>query len=409
MKKLYREFSRFYNNIINGGKVLIILEKPYVSEFLIDSIVQNEWVVLENEVIKTADIEEGAIETISSEDAKNYYSQVEYPIIYSNSENAISWVLENLPDSHLTRYIKLFKDKVAFREMLKEIYPNFYYEEKKLEELKTIPLESLKFPFVLKPAVGFLSFGVHTVHNDEDWKRVLASIETEMTQNSLIYPQTVVDSSRFIIEELIQGEEFAIDAYYDKNGIPVILNIFQHPFLDSKDVKDRIYLMSVGLMVKYMSRFALLLKEIGDKNDIRNFPFHMEVRVTDNGDIIPIEVNPMRFAGWCTTDVAKYAWGINVYEYFMAQKKPDWNTVLAEKQKGVYYFSLAETPAGIDQKRIKDFDYKKYLKNFSNVLELRRINPSNNPLCAAIFGATKDKEEIKKILQLKTKDFTITS
>ncbi len=30
------------------------------------------------------------------------------------------------------------------------------------------------------------------------------------------YPEAVVNTSKFIIEEYIQGEEYAVDAYYDK-------------------------------------------------------------------------------------------------------------------------------------------------------------------------------------------------
>lgn len=384
---------------------MIIIEKPYVSEFLVDSIVQNEWAVLENEALDMANIEEGAFETIPSEVAKEYYNQIAYPLIYSNSENAINWVLENLPDSHLSRYIKLFKDKIAFRKMLQEVFPDFYFKEAGYEELKKLSLEELKFPLVLKPAVGFLSLGVHTVYDDKDWKSTLSQLENEMKTAQSLYPEAVVNSSKFILEEYIDGEEYAIDAYYDRDGNPVILNVFQHPFLNSKDVRDRIYLMSAGIMIKYMSHFLLLLKQIGEKNDIRNFPMHIEVRITKDEEIIPIEVNPMRFAGWCTTDVSKYAWGINVYECFMGQKKPDWNSILEKAGKDLYYFSMAEVPAGVDRSRIKSFDYERYLYNFSNVLEVRRINPNKNPLFAVIFGSTHDKDEIKRILSLKTEDF----
>jgi hypothetical protein len=42
---------------------------------------------------------------------------------------------------------------------------------------------------------------------------------------------------------------------------------------------------------------------------------HVEVRV--DGDVIcPIEFNPMRFAGFSSTDVAYYAYGIRTIEYF---------------------------------------------------------------------------------------------
>ena len=63
---------------------MIIIEKPYVSEFLIDSIVQNDWAVLENEALEIAGIEEGAFETITSDVAKDYYNQVEEVVRQNN-------------------------------------------------------------------------------------------------------------------------------------------------------------------------------------------------------------------------------------------------------------------------------------------------------------------------------------
>ena len=386
---------------------MIILEKPYVSEFLLDTIVQNDWAVLQNDVVNDAEIEEGALKLIPESTAKNYYLTQEYPLIYSNSENSISWILDNLPESNLASYIKLFKDKVAFRELLKDLYPNFYFQSVKFDELKNMSSEGIKFPVVLKPAIGFLSFGVHTIKDDKEWREAIAQLDSEMKAASKLYPKNVINSSDFIIEELIEGEEFAIDAYFDRDGEPVILNIFQHPFLNSKDVSDRIYLMSAGIMIKYMAKFAILLREIGDAKKIKNFPMHIEIRVKEDGEIIPIEINPMRFAGWCTTDVAKYAWGINVYDCFYNQKRPDWNNILANASKEVYYFSMAEVPIGMDKSKIKGFEYEKFLANYSNVLEVRRIDYKNNPLFAVIFGSTTKKEEVESILKLKTKDYIL--
>ena len=134
---------------------------------------------------------------------------------------------------------------------------------------------------------------------------------------------------------------------------------------------------------------------------------HIELRVTKDDEIIPIEINPMRFAGWCTTDVAKYAWGINVYESFFEQKRPDWNSILANSSKDVYYFSMAEVPSNIDKSKIKGFEYERFLANYSNVLEVRRINPRENPLFAIIFGSTKSKDEVVRILSLKTADYVL--
>ena len=384
---------------------MIIIEKPYVSEMLVDSIVQNDWKVLENDTINIANIEEGAFNVIDQESAKNHFSRVSYPQIYSNSENGIRWVQANLPDSKLTSYLNLFKDKSQFRKTYADLYPNFSFKEVTFEELKKTSLESLNFPLVIKPAAGFMGFGVHIIYNDSDWKSALNSLEDEIKRAQVMFEENVISSSRFLIEDYIQGEEFAIDAYYDDQGQPVILNIFQHPYMDSKDVRNRIYMTSVGIMIKYMARFAVLLKQIGDRADIRNLAVHMEVRVTQEEEIVPIEVNPLRFSGWCTTDVARYAWGINVYEYFMEQKKPNWNDLLSEAPRGVYYFSMAEVPDGLDRSKIKSFNYDKFLTNYSKVLEVRRIDYKNNPLFAVIFGFTQDKEEVKQILRLNTKDY----
>ena len=392
---------------MRGGRKVIIIEKPYVSEFLIDTIVQNDWPVLDNQAVEDAEIEEGAFSIISSDAAVKYYSTQEFPMIYANSENAITWVLKNLPDSNLASYIKLFKDKILFREMLKELYPNFYFISANLDELKKLQPAEIKFPVVVKPAVGFLSFGVHTVKDAKEWKDVIGKIEKEMRQAAMMYPQHVVSASKFIIEELIEGEEYAVDAYFDRDGEPVILNIFQHPFFNSQDVKDRIYLMSAGIMIKYMAKFGQLLREIGQMKNVRNFPLHIEMRVKEDGTIVPIEVNPMRFAGWCTTDVAKFAWGINPYEYFYRQQMPDWNNILTNAGKEVFYFSMAEVPFGLDRKKIQGFEYERFLSNYSNVLEVRRINPDENPLFAIIFGSTTNKEEVVKILSLKTEDYVI--
>ena len=384
---------------------MFILEKPYVSEFFVDTIIQHDWAVLDNDAVEESGMEEGAFRLWSSEKAKNNYLKQEYPLIYANSENAISWVLENLPQSNLSDYIRLFKDKVEFREMLRQLYPDFNFQTIEYDEIKALNKNELKYPIVIKPAVGFLSLGVHIVRTVEDWEKITTLIDKDMKCAKTLYPEEVVNSSKFIIEEMIEGDEFAIDVYYDRNGDPVILNIFQHIFSDKDDVRDRLYIMSASIMVKYMAKFTMLANEIGRTKRVKNFPAHIEVRVTEDGKIIPIEVNPMRFAGWCTTDVAKYAWGINVYECFNNQLRPNWNEILSNVGKETYYFAMAEVPSSIPKSEIRSFDYNGFLSNFSNVLELRRIDYKQHPLFAIIFGSTLEEKELTRIVNVKTEDY----
>lgn len=384
---------------------MFIIEKPYVSEFLADTIINHDWAVLDNEAVRQSGMEEGAFRLWSTEKAVNYYSMQEYPLIYANSENAISWVLENLPKSNLSDYIRLFKDKIIFREMLKSLYPDFYFREVEYSQLKTFEKKDIKYPVVIKPSVGFLSCGVHIVRNENEWQKLFNIIKQDVEQAKNLYPIEVVDSSKFIIEELIEGDEFAIDVYYDRNGKPVILNIFKHIFSDENDVSDRLYITSAEIIVNYMSKFAILAKNIGELKNIRNFPAHMEVRVTKDGDVIPIEVNPLRFAGWCTTDIAKYAWGINIYEYFNNQIRPNWNEILSDAGRKIYYFAMAEVPSTIKQNEISDFNYNALFANFSNLLEVRRINYKEHPLFAVMFGYAENEQELKRIVNLQMDNF----
>ncbi len=384
---------------------MFIIEKPYASEFLIDSIVQNDWPVLDNDVIKQAEIEQGAFDLLPSEVAKNYYLTQEFPLIYSNSEAATNWIMENLPESNLSDYIQFCKDKTVFRETLKELYPDFYFASFDKEELKKVNTADIQFPVVLKPAIGFFDMGVHEIKTASEWKDAVSAIEKELKQAETMYAENVINSSKFLVEQMIEGEEFAIDAYYDRDGEPVILNIYQHPFLKGKNGGSRVYLMSTGIMIGYMAKFGILLREIGNLKNIKNFPMHIELRVREDGEIFPIEINPIHFASWCVSDIAKYVWGINVYDCYYKQKKPDWNKILSLAGRNVFYSISAEITPDIDKKSIHGFEYERYLGNFSNILEVRRINPRHNPLAAIVFGSTSHKEEILKILALKTKDY----
>ena len=385
---------------------MFIIEKPYVSEYLIDTIINNNWPVLDNQTIDECGMEEGAFNLWSSERAKDNYLKQEYPLIYSNSENAIVWILENLPQSNISTYIKLFKDKIAFREKLKELYPDFYFESFNYEDVNYIEKEKFKFPLVFKPSVGFLNTGVRVINNVSEWDDAVKSLNKELSQLTSQYEQSVFNSSKILLEEFIEGEEFAIDAYYDRNGSPVILNIFKH-MQNNKNIKDRLYITSTSIMVEHMAKFAQLLRDLGKLANIKNLPINLEVKINSNEEIIPIEVNPIRFANWCSADIAKYAWGINVYEYFNNQTCPDWNSILANSGKEIYYYALFEVPKDYPKNSISSFNFNACLAYLSNVIELRRVNYKANQLFGVVFGKTENEDELKIILALDTNKYII--
>ncbi|TIH12542.1 ATP-grasp domain-containing protein [Marinifilum sp. JC120] len=383
---------------------MFILEKPYVSDLLKTTLTEMGKLVLDNTVAREAFKDSRFSLSPESKFAEAYNKNLAQPV-YSNSENAIDWIDNNLGSGNLPRKIRLFKDKGAFRDLVKDMYPDFFYRTVKFEDLDSVKAEELPIPCVIKPCVGFFSLGVHMVESIEGWQQAIEAIKNEVENIKTMYPAKVLELDNFIIEECIEGEEFAVDAYYDANGNPVIINILGHLFASSDDVSDRCYITSTEIINKHHDDFLKLLNEIGKRAELKNFPIHIEVRTDGRGNLGVIEVNPMRFAGWCVTDLGYYAYGINPYKYFMEGTKPDWNKISGCCDGKVYAMVIGDIDSTVDRSKIKSVNYEGFKANFSKPLELREIDYKEHPVFAFIFAevAADNMDELKQMLHA---DFT---
>ena len=292
--------------------------------------------------------------------------------------------------------------------MLKDMYPGYFYKGVKLGSLETIDVSRFPFPFIIKPAVGFFSLGVYKVDHFGEWEETIRIINREIDLIKNLYPPEVLDVEEFIIEHCIDGDEFAIDLYFDKNGKPVILNMMKHIFSSGKDVNDRVYITSKEIIERYHAIVTGFMAEIGKRAGLQNFPCHVEVRITQDGVIAPIEVNPLRFGGWCSTpDLAWYAFGINLYEYLFEQKKPDWDVLLKGKEKLVYSNIVLNNSTGTEGKFIGAFDYDKLLSHFEKPLELRKADFTKFPIFGFLFCETRSEnmQELERILMSDLKEY----
>lgn len=384
---------------------MLILDHPYVSEFLKNTASEMQIPVLKNEMaVKLNNYSDKELNLIEEAEfiklIKNKDENKDECTLYSNSENSIGWISENLGFTGLPEKIELFKNKIKFREILERIYPDFYFQGVEFEKLDKIRVEDIKKPFIIKPAAGFFSLGVYKVSTDNEWNSVLRRIKAEVEEVKSRYPVQVLDTGKFIIEENIEGEEFAVDAYFNSAGKPVVLNILKHVFYSENDVSDRVYFTSKSVIENYRETVEDLLKEIGKLSGLRNFPLHMEFRIGIDRRIQLIEVNPMRFAGWCTTDIAHFAYGINTYRYFLEQLEPEWDEILEGKEGNNFCLVILNRSAEIYSKSVKSFDYEKLLSDFEKPLELRKADHKNYGLFGYLFTETKDCNwnEIEKIL-----------
>jgi hypothetical protein len=386
---------------------MVLLDKPYISEFLLDTLVRCQIPVVHNAVADEFSPGWNLL-LLTTEATTGQFVNDENCMLYTNSENSISWIENNLQHTRLPEKIKLFKNKVLFRDLLRDIFPEYFYKSVLIGDIESLDISGFPLPFIIKPAVGFFSLGVYKVDTAAEWPGTISKIKKEIGLISDLYPPEVLHTGEFIVEECINGDEFAIDCYFNSKGKPVVLNIMKHIFSSGKDVNDRVYVTSKGIIEQYKDSITLFLAEIGKRAQLVNFPAHVEVRIDANGTIAPIEVNPLRFGGWCSTpDLAWHAFGINLYEYLFRQQEPDWFAILEAKDGFMYSNIVLNNSTGIEGKDIVSFDYEKLLKDFENPLELRKADFGKFPLFGFLFCETSkhNMQELDRILMSDLLDY----
>lgn len=382
---------------------MYLLEAPFVSDLLADSARRSSCPVLDTPMARrhlpgdALTDEAGFAEMASQPRAR----------LYSNSENALDWVHKHLGEHPVAEAVAALKDKVRFRELLADLDPDYAYSEVPATALGDFDPRSLPAPFVIKPAAGFFSLGVHIVNDPNEWGAVRERISRDRARFADLYPSRVLDLDRWIAEQVIEGDEFAVDVYYRTDGEAVVLGIMEHPFAHGADVSDRVYRTSAEILVRYRERFEEYLRELGARFGLRDFPMHIELRVDAKGIIRPIEANPLRFGGWCAADMAFHAWGFDPYLAYLEDRRPDWDTLLASRSDRVYALVVADLPADVDRDRV-DVDFERFASRFSRVLELRRVEDRRHPVFAFVFVEVERgrEEELEEVLVADLREYT---
>jgi hypothetical protein len=154
------------------------------------------------------------------------------------------------------------------------------------------------------------------------------------------------------------------------------------------------YSTSQSIIRKHIESVEAFLKPIGEKTELKNFPLHLEVRIDPHGLIKPIEINPQRFGGWCTTgDLSWYAFNINSYEYFFQNKKPNWKEIFKEKGNESYSIILLNNNSGINPSEISNFDFDMLQKDLENILVIRKLDFNKYPAFGLLFTETSEGNE----------------
>lgn len=312
--------------------------------------------------------------------------------LYTNSENAIDWIQTHLADTRLPAQIASMKDKVRFRELLRDLDPDYRFAEVRRDELDAFDPATLGGPFVAKPAVGFFSLGVEIVLDPAQWPAAAERLRRAGDRFRGLYPEAVLDLDRFVCEGVIEGDEFAVDAWYDDEGAVTIVNVYEHPFASGDDVSDRVYRVRPAVIERTHDVFVEQLEAFGRRAGLRSVPIHVEFRIAPDGRVRAIEANPMRFGGWCAADITSHGWGFCPYASFLRGRRPDWGRLCEERRGETTALIVADLPAELDRTRVRTIDYDGLAGRFARPLELRPVTDPRQPVFAFLFVRLDDTE-----------------
>jgi len=381
---------------------MFILDEPFVSPQLRRAATRLGAPVLDNACARR---ELRGVQLVGDDDFARRYFEQDHPRLYTNSENALGWIRDHLAESELPAQIEVLKDKVRFRELLADLDPAYRFEEVRLGDLDAVDPTIFAGPFVAKPAVGFFSLGVQIVEDAGDWPAAAERLRAARERFRGLYPDAVLELDRFVLEQVIEGDEFAVDAYYDDEGAVTIVNVLEHPFAHGADVSDRVYRVRPAVIERTHDVFVQHLDELGRRAGLRDVPIHVEFRIADDGTVRPIEANPMRFGGWCATDIASHGWGFCPYTAFLHNKRPDWSRLCEEQAGWTTALVVADLPADLDRTRVTAIDYDAFTARFSRPLELRRIEDPRQPVFAFLFVRVRD-DELDQLDEILRADLT---
>ena len=358
--------------------------------------------------IITSGVEAGTIETmpvaagmelIRNEDLLE--SDLTFPgdqKVCITSEYSLSIVTGRL-DQKRKNAVEALKDKLRFRELFRDIYPDYSFRSVKSTEIKNLEVTR---KLVLKPTRGIFGTAVRIIGPETDFQMLNDELDAEIEKNTKVYPDSVLSGGDFILEDFIEGEEYAVDMFYDSGGNPCIVNIIHHPAPQNEAYLHMLYNSSKDAFDKMYDKSKMFFLELNKLLKVTNFAMHSELRLW-NEKVCPIEINALRFGGMGLCNLVYYSLRINPFLCFLNDLEPDWNTIWKGKEEKIYSFFIAYNGAGIKTDQFMPLPEK--LKScFTHVLLEQRFD-HRLQLAFGIYFLEETKENIQKLLEIEFDEF----
>jgi CRP-like cAMP-binding protein len=311
------------------------------------------------------------------------------------SENVLDPVLQRLDDPGRAALIRSLKDKHRCREMMAAHYPDLFFRRVALDRLEELDLPAGR-RFVVKPNRGYFATAVKIVDADSDLAAVRDAIAAEVARNAAVFAPSVLSDADVVVEEFIDGEEYAVDMFFDGAGKPVIVNLYHHPIPENPDYLHALYYTSKpvfdALHDRLIDWFAVLNETLG----ARDFPIHGEFRLGSKG-LVPIELNPLRFGGDGLAELAYHAFGINPYIAFATGTAPDWPTLWRGREDRIYTWMMGYVGSEVDVASHRP-NIGAFQSLFANILSDTLLNYEAHLGFSVVYSEERDMDRVHRLV-----------
>lgn len=287
----------------------------------------------------------------------------------------------------------MLKDKFELHKLLSEIFPDFYFNRLDIDELMSHRLPADK-KLIIKPRRGFFGTAIGIYNPGDDITAIAHRLKSDLEKKSAFFSESVLSRTEMIIEEFIEGDELAVDMFYNDNGEPVILNIYAHPFPEKDEYCHVLYYTNKKIFDEFYHLIINFFKLLNKGLKADSFPIHAEFKC-NNGKLIPVEMNPLRFGGFGLADLTFHSFGYNPFEAYFKNYKFDFDCFWGENDDEHYGWILAYNGTDIDTQ--KHFpNYQKFKDHIGDYLHFVEIDHTKNPVFAIAYVRKQNFAELEK-------------
>ncbi len=314
------------------------------------------------------------------------------------SEASLQIVKDALSDEAKKNAISVLKDKFRFREIVSQLYPDYQFKKVAFEDIVNLKITKKT---IIKPSKGFFGIAVKTIDEHTDLQALAKEIQEEIQSTYGVFSEEMLSQNEFVVEDYIEGEEYAVDMFYDENGEPHIVNIYHHPMPRIEAYLHMLYYSSKDVFDKTYDKSVSFFKKLNAILNVKNIVLHAEFKC--DTELIPVEINAMRYGGVGLGNLIYHAIGLDPYQCFKEGKTPDWNKIWSQHQDDNFAFLIAYNGTDIDKSRYEP-DIEKLKGECTEVLH-EAIFDYKSQLTLGVFCLKETKNNLKHLLDIDFNDY----